>query len=430
MKKLMLLAATALFSAPLTAQPVAITGGKLVIGDGSAPIDNGVVVIDNGRVVAAGGPGTMIPAGATIIAARGKWVTPGIVASFSRIGLAEVDGSVDGANDTDAGGSPYSAALDISWSVNPLADPINVSRADGVTRAIIAPDASDRIFAGRGAVIDTGMDYEPITKARAFQMVELGERGTGLAGGSRSAAILTFMEVLRAARDGRLPEGPDAVQWTRADIDALRPVVRGEEKLMVNVSRAADILNVLKLREEFPRLDLVLLGVAEGWRVAPQIAAAGVPVIADPLLNRPGSFEQLASTQSNIGRMRAAGVSVSAGVLYDFQNRAARNQRQFAGNLVALGRVPGHTGVSWDEAFAMISSRPAEAMGMAGEIGSLRTGRRADVVVWSGDPLELSSAAEQVWIDGVEQSLESRQTRLRDRYKNLDRGALPPAYTK
>ncbi|RZV53380.1 MAG: amidohydrolase, partial [Sphingomonadaceae bacterium] len=224
--------------------------------------------------------------------------------------------------------------------------------------------------------------------------------------------------------------GPDDSQWTEADIRALGPVVRGEEKLLVHVNRSIDIMNALKLRGMFPRLDMVLVGVAEGWRVAPAIAAAGVPVIAEPLLNRPGSFEQLASTQSNIGRMRAAGVEVSAAVLSDFLNRSARNQRQYAGNLVALQKVPGHIGVSWDEAFAMISSKPAQMMGLGGEIGSLQAGRRADVVVWDGDPLELTSAAEQVWIDGVEQSLVTRQSRLAERYRSLAPSSLPKAYTK
>ena len=76
----------------------------------------------------------------------------------------------------------------------------------------------------------------------------------------------------------------------------------------------------------------------------------------------------------------------------------------------------------------MITSRPAQAVGMGGEIGSLAPGRRADVVIWDGDPLELSSAVEAVWIDGVRQSLENRQTRLRDRYRQPQEGALPHAY--
>ena len=103
-------------------------------------------------------------------------------------------------------------------------------------------------------------------------------------------------------------------------------------------------------------------------------------------------------------------------------------ERQYAGNLVALQRVPGATGVSWGEALAMITSRPAEAIGMGGELGSLAAGRRGDVVIWSDDPLEGASAAEAVFIDGVQQPLETHQTKLRDRYRDLTRRELPEAY--
>jgi imidazolonepropionase-like amidohydrolase len=128
--------------------------------------------------------------------------------------------------------------------------------------------------------------------------------------------------------------------------------------------------------------------------------------------------------------MRAAGVKVAIGMINDNDNRYLRNERQYAGNLVALGKVPGAAGVSWSDAFAMISSRPAEAVGLGQEIGSLAAGKRGDVVIWSGDPLELSSAPEAVWIDGVRQPLDNHQTKLRDRYRSLQREALPEAYRK
>jgi imidazolonepropionase-like amidohydrolase len=142
----------------------------------------------------------------------------------------------------------------------------------------------------------------------------------------------------------------------------------------------------------------------------------------------PASFEQIAATQSNVGRMRAAGVHVSIGMIDDNDTRNLFMERQYAGNLVALTKVPGATGLSWGEALAMITSKPAEAIGLGGEIGSLERGRRADIVIWSGDPLEGSSAAEQVFIDGVKQPLETHQTRLLERYRYLPRGELPEAY--
>ena len=153
-----------------------------------------------------------------------------------------------------------------------------------------------------------------------------------------------------------------------------------------------------------------------------------MPVIANALTDLPASFEQLAATQSNIGRMVDAGVEVAIGMLGEDEARQVRVSTQYAGNLVALNDIPGASGLSWGEAFAAISSAPAEALGLGGEIGSLQSGRRADVVIWNDDPLELSSQVEAVWIDGVAQPLETRQTLLRDRYLEIDRGALPEAY--
>jgi len=447
-------AIAALAAVPASAETIAITGGRVVVGDGSEPIDGGTVVIRDGRVVAAGA-NVAVPAGATIVDARGKWVTPGIVAGFSRIGLVEVD-AVDATNDTRATTSPFSAAIDVAPAINPEVTSIAVSRAAGVTRAVVSPATARSIFAGQGAVIDLGGDLAPITRARAFQFIELGEEGASEAGGSRASAHALLRNALREARDLRLPIGsggqgqrasdapiedisenpyilPDArrsddVLLTRFDAAALVPVMQGRQLLLVHVERASDILQTLALKREFPRLRLVLVGATEGWRVADRIATAEVPVIANALNDLPASFEQLAATQSNIGRMRAAGVAVSIGMINDDEARQVRVETQYAGNLVGIGRVPGHTGLSWNEAFAAISSRPAEALGLGGEIGSLRAGRRADVVIWDGDPLELATGVEAVWIDGVRQSLENRQTLLRDRYRQSQEGALPHAY--
>jgi cytosine/adenosine deaminase-related metal-dependent hydrolase len=103
-------------------------------------------------------------------------------------------------------------------------------------------------------------------------------------------------------------------------------------------------------------------------------------------------------------------------------------EREYAGNLVGLQKIPGATGVSWGEALAMITSRPAEAIGLGGQIGRLSPGEHADVVVWSGDPLEVTSEAEQVFIDGVQQPMEDHQSRLLERYRYLQRSNLPKAY--
>ena len=445
-------------AAPAGAQTFAITGGTVALGDGSQPIPNGMVVVRDGRIVAAGDIRMKLPADTQVIDATGKWITPGIVAGFTRLGLSEVDLSADGSEDVTNDG-PFSAAIDVVPSVNPLDTTIAVNRADGVTRAVVAPQTGKSIFAGQGAVIDTGADMNPITAARKFQFVELGASGAGTAGGSRSGAFALFRNALREAEQLRRntpaiasnrTERPDErdrpvihdpnesraynarrnedVLLTRYDAAALVPVLQGRQYLFVHVERASDILNVLDLRREFPSLKLVLVGVSEGWTVADELAESGVPVIASAVNDLPASFEQIAATQSNIGRMRRAGVNVAIGIIDDNDTRNPFMERQYAGNLVGLQKIPGAAGVSWGEALAMITSRPAEVIGMGNEIGSLAPGRRADLVIWSGDPLEGSSNADEVFIDGVRQPLQTHQTRLRDRYRDLTRRDLPEAY--
>jgi len=277
---------------------------------------------------------------------------------------------------------------------------------------------------------------DPITAARKFQFVELGETGKDKAGGSRASAYVLFRNALREAAELSGVARPIAVRHqrsedvllTRFDAAALLPVLQGRQYLFVHVERASDILQVLELKREFRALKIVLVGASEGWLVADRIARSGIPVIASAVNDLPASFEQLAATQSNVGRMRSAGVNVSIGMIDDNDTRNLFMERQYAANLVGLQKVPGATGVSWGDALAMITSRPAQAVGMGGEIGSLAPGRRADVVIWSGDPLEGSSAAEQVYIDGVRQPLETHQTRLRERYRYLPRRELPEAY--
>ena len=427
MKRLLLSAAAlgALAAIPAQAQNVAITHARLVIGDGSEPIPDGTVLVQGGKVVAAG-PVVAIPAGVPTIDAGGKWVTPGLVVAVTDLGLVDV-GAVEESNDSDADKSPFSAALDVSAAINPNDQPIQVSRGGGVTRAAVAPLGTNSIFGGQGAVIDLGADSDAITKPRAFQYVDLGESGARRAGGSRAGTYASLRNALAEARELSLaPAGArrDDILLNRPDAAALIPVVTGQQPLYVHVERAADIRMVLALKREFPALKLVVVGASEGWMVASELAAAGVPVLATPLTDLPNSFEQLGSTQSNVGRMKAAGVKVALGAFGD----QPRYAPQYAGNLVALTRVPGASGLTWGQAFAAISSGPAEIMGMGDRFGSLRPGRAGDVVIWDGDPLELTSGPVKVFIDGVEQPLSNHQTKLRDRYLNPAEGDLPKAY--
>ena len=427
--KRLLLATAALFAAPVYAETLAITGATIATGEEVAP-SQGNVIITNGRVTGVGN--VAVPAGARVIDSAGKWVSPGIVAGFTRLGLVGVD-AVDETNDASARQSPFSASLDVSTAISPRVPAIAVSRAAGVTRAVVAPETGSVMFAGQGAIIDTADKTNIVDKARAFQFVEFGENGARRAGGSRPAAQAWFRNALDQARSvARNPASYDGnskdALLNRSDAAALVPVVEGRQPLYVHVESGPDILQMLALKRDFPALKLVLVGVSEGWTVAREIAAANVPVIASPTNDLPASFEQLAATQSNVGRLRAAGVEVAIGMIDDNDSRQAQQSMQMAGNLVALTKVPGATGLNWGQAFATITSVPARIAGMP-DVGTLKAGAR-DVVIWSGDPLELSTLAERVWIDGVEQSLETRQSRLLKRYLTPQEGAMPKAYDR
>jgi imidazolonepropionase-like amidohydrolase len=422
-------AAVAAFATPVAAETIAITGGRVVVGDGSAPIEGGTVVMRDGKIMAAGANVT-IPAGARQIDATGKWVTPGVFAGFTRLGLSEVD-AVNGTNDKSGGKSGFSAAIDVAPAIDPFRSPFAVNRAAGVTRAVVAPEAADNIFAGQGAIADLGADGNPVTKARAFQFAEFGEDGAASAGGSRAGTHLHFRAMLREAQDYAAGRGTFDDDLLKAeDAKALLSVLRGETRLLIHVEGANDMLRLMELKREFPAIKVVFVGVSEGWRVARELAQAGIPVIASALNDLPATFEMLGATQSNIGRMKDAGVQVAIGMINDRDSHQLRYTTQYAGNIVSLQYVPGATGLTWDEAFAAISSVPAEIMGVGDLLGSLKAGRAADVVVWDGDPLELSSAAKTVIIDGVEQPLTNRQNRLRDRYARPTEGDLPKAYDR
>ncbi len=429
MKRLLTSAACAAIAlaAPAAAQDVAIVNATVASGDGSEPVAGSRVIVRNGTVSVVG-PNAPVPANIPTIDAGGAFVTPGIVAAVTDLGLYDV-GAVGASNDKSAGDARFNAALDVAPAINPSSQHVKVSRAGGVTRALVTPSHGNSLFAGQGAVIDLGADANAVMQARAFQLVDLGETGARLSGGSRTAAYVELENALREARAFAAGswEGGEAL-LTRSDAAALVPVINGSQQLYVEVERAADIRNVLGLKRTYLKLDLVLVGASEGWLVASEIAAARVPVIADALDDLPASFEQLGATQSNVGRMAAAGVKVAIGRMSGGTDGHPRSAAQFAGNLVALGKVPGASGLSWGQAFATISSIPAEIAGHGGKFGVLKAGAIGDVVIWDGDPLEVDSVPSRVFIAGIEQPLDNHQSELAKRYLDLDESQLPKAY--
>ena len=395
-------------AAPALAQDMAVINARLVIGDGTPPIDNGTVVVRGGKVVAAGA-GVAVPADLKPIDVGGRWVTPGLVVAVTDLGLVDVE-AVDDSNDSDARKAPFSAGLDIAAAINPAAQPIAIARAGGVTRAAVAPLGTSGIFRGQGAVIDLGADPRAVVQPRAFQYVDLGEAGAQVAGGSRVAVLAELRNALLEARELSLaPAGTrrDDVLLTRTDAAALIPVVTGRQPLYVRADRAADIRMALALRTEFPALKLTLVGATEGWIVASEIAAAGVPVLLNPTSNIPSSFDLLGASLRNAAILHRAGVVIA--ISGNDAGHRVRDMRYNAGLAVSRG-LPQAAGLE------AITLAPARIFGVADQLGSIEPGKVADLAIWDGDPLEALSEPVAVYVSGKAQPMESRGTQLGQRY--------------
>ncbi len=416
------LLATLLFSSPAAiAQDFAIVGGKTITNQDNNIIEDGVVIIQDGKITSVGSRGkTDIPAGISVIDAKGKWVTPGIFTPFSRVGLVEVS-LEKSTNDTRAKDSPFSAALQAFDGFNPKSENIAITRIEGVTRMAVLPAASSTIFAGSGALADTSGSFSSISRTPAFMYVQMGEAGASIAGGSRSAAWTWLRQALGEAKTWRRGREPAEPLLTAADALAIQDAMADDLPFLIAVERASDLMTLIALKSEFRDLNVVAVGASEGWMVASELAKADIPVILDPHRNLPQGFQSLGATMYNAVRLQKAGVRIAIATLSDeaFNSRLVL---QHAGNTLA-------TGMDWNHAFAAITSEPARIFGKEKTWGKLKPGMIGDVVIWDGDPLELMSSPDMVFIAGEKQDMTSRQTRLRDRYLSIgDDNPLPYGY--
>ena len=400
------------------AQALAIVGGTIHTLGEMGTLENATLIIEDGRIRAVGVE-VEVPEGARTIDAAGKIVTPGLFESDSRIGLVEI-GAEASTRDHSTEEKDFTASFDIAEAINPRTTLIPINRIEGLTRALVVPESSTSPVAGRGAVIHLGGTSGYLLKSPAALFVDLGERGATRAGGSRAAALQHFDILLTEARrhlDRRAKKkrGDDDEKPDPAH-EALAPALRGQLPVAARVQRANDIEAVLRLAQRH-RLRLVVVGGAEAWIAAPALAAADVPVVLNPLDNLPVRFESLGASLENAARLHQAGVTIA---FTSGSSHNARNLKQAAGNAVAYG-------LPWEEGLKAMTTGPAKIWGLTASYGTLEPGKEADVVIWDGDPLEVTTFADRVFIRGAEIPMISRQTRLRDRYLHLER-EWPAAY--
>ena len=423
------LAALALSATALSAsaQTIAITGGTVFPVTGPK-IANGTVLIRDGKIVAVGA-NVAIPADAQRVDAAGKWVTPGFINSATTLGLAE-GGSPQFSGGYNDGGANrqngLSAGFDAWKGLNPASTLFGPARAEGVTSVVVAPGGG--MVGGRAAVIDlveARTAAEMLNRAAVAMVGSFGNPGSGGANSrgefyAQWRALLDDVKSYQTRRTAYESGSTREFMASRADMEALIPVVTGQLPLALEVDRASDILEALAFAREY-NLKIWLSGASEGWMVAREIAAANVPVFTGAMNNIPGTFSSLGQRQENAAMLRAAGVKV---VLIgngpgDPDAFNVRNIRQEAGNAVAYG-------MSWDDALRAITLSAAEVLGVSERIGSLAAGRDANVVVWSGDPFEFASNAERVYVRGVIITTKSRQDLLTERYRTLPAAPYRP----
>lgn len=406
------IAAAAVCAAPSLAQTVAVTNGRVVTNTEAGIIENASVIIRDGDIVAVG-TGLSVPAGATTIDAEGGWITPGLFHPQTQLGLVEV-GAESMTRDTDADDSPFSAAISVADGFNFDGTHIDEARIDGITRFAIFPSVGRAILAGQGAIADSRGTHDSLMSSEHFMVVDMARSGAATAGGSKPAAWAYLRAALNDARTypGRYLSSQEGIVLNRYDAEAFEAAARGEMPMVFLMDDDGDIRRLLAFVEENSNLRVTIAGGAEAHQVAEELAEAGIAVIMDPMRNLPGSFDTLASA------MDAASVLFDAGVDVAFTTQGSdiyfnpRLLTQHAG----IARAHG---AEWEEAFRAISLTPAALYGYGDRFGALAAGYAGDVVVWDGDPLEVMSAPTHVLIDGQAQSMQTRQTELRDRYAEI-----------
>ena len=386
---------------------VAIVGGTVFTGDGPA-LEDATVLIEANRVVAVGRD-IEVPEDARRIDASGAVVTPGFIEPHSRLGVSEIGRNVPEAIEAVAGpdDDAIRAALRVVDVFNPEAISIPVARGGGITSAVVVPRGG--VVAGQSIFVDL-VPTQPVRKRAAALHMSVAARGD--AAGSRTRAFLRLREALEDARLYRANRGPYISRKLRdlslsaADLEVLERALERELRVVIEVDRAADIRQILRLVREH-RLDAILVGVREGWMVADEIARARVPVLVDPLANLPADYDSLHSRSDNAARLHRAGVRLAFTTRGDAHS--VSRLRFAVGNAVA-------SGFPYDSAIAALTRVPAELFGIV-DAGTLRPGTLANLVVWNGDPLEVTSWPLHVFVRGQELPLESRQDLLLERYR-------------
>lgn len=370
-------------------------------------------VLVRGTTIAAVGANLPAPAGVTIVDASGRDLTPGLFGGLTDIGLTDVSLEASTDDSSVADSMPlHNLQLRPEFDPTPLFNPrsvtVPVARIAGITWTMLTPGRPVRgggaFLTGQASAVSLNGNFDAALTGSRTLFVDLSRGATAISGGSRASQFMLLDQAVHEARSTSAPSDKDLLH--AAGREALRKYLAGG-RVIFEVDRAVDIREVIAFAQR-NGMKPVIVGGAEAWVVAGDLANAKVPVLLDPLVNLPGDFDKIGARLDNAALLNQAGVRIGFMLNEDASTRAKRI-RQAAGNAVAHG-------LPRDVALAAITATPADIFGVGTSRGRIAPGQTADLALWTGDPLEVTTVATNVWIAGRPVEMTSRQTELRDRY--------------
>ncbi|HKD15955.1 MAG TPA: amidohydrolase family protein [Candidatus Angelobacter sp.] len=410
---------------------IVLRGGKLLTITHGV-IENGVLVMQNGKIAAVGPAASVsVPRDAKVIDVTGMTVYPGLIDSETHLGLTEIsaDQMTNDLVETSDEIMPHMHVYDAFHGETAL---IPVARINGITNAIVAPANQDTLpgqdsfiqLDGRSAeemlmVRDVAMPLNFTGRQRRnegpFQTHKFPSTRMGMAAQLRQAFLdAQDYEQKLAAYEKKKSSGGDDKDKEKGGstppkrdlkLEALLPYLHGQKPVVLAADEPNDLLTAVDLANEF-HLKIILNHLAHSASLLDKVAATGFPVIVGAIYAQPKESERYDAVFKLPAEMAKRGIKI-AFASYDAHN--VRNLPYAAGYAVGFG-------LPYDEALKAITINPAQMWGVADRLGSLDTGKLANVVVANGDPLDVKTDVKHVFINGVEIPLLSKQTELRDRY--------------
>jgi imidazolonepropionase-like amidohydrolase len=413
----------------------ALTHGKIFTLAGS-PIEDGTLVIKDGKIAAVGAH-VEVPAGAEVIDVKGFEIYPGLFDPITQMGLSEISAVNATVDSTETGA--YNPDVVAATAVSPSSEHIPVTRAAGITEVLAVPDSGGFDSSGARGVIGgqvsaihlSGWTISdmlikksvamviswPVIETRTFDFATFSRKEKPFTEAKQDyeKQVNELTDYLDRARHYAQAMGHGGPSDFQRDLklEALAPVVRGQLPVLVFANRVREIRNAVEFCDK-QKLKMILAGGEEAYKVKDLLRSKSIPVILRPTLSLPNdeddAYDRLLSQPAELA---AAGVRFAFG---SFDNSFARRLGQQAANAVAYG-------LPYDEALKAVTLYPAEIFGVADQVGTLETGKIANIIVTNGDPLELSTEVKFLFIKGQRTSLDNRHQRLYQKYLNRPKAA-------